>query len=231
MSTSASTANSCKIAWPSAVFKLIQIDSLPALVLTAMRPSMFMARNGSPPNGSTLITRAPRSASIAIASGAAMIVDRSTTVMPSSGRPGTPATAASVGSVAARGTSEVNTSSVCWPIVGDPPWTDAGVATSSAIGAIWVTAPTEASSISTRPCPSTRSICDSASAALMMGSAATLPFSAKACIHSSAVRSCMRIRMRSRASSVASTDHTAGLPWNFSSIRNSPSRSMASRNE
>ena len=64
--------------------------SLAALVLAASRPVSGpppMPRKGSPPIGSTLITRAPRSASIETPIGVAMIVANSRIVTPSSGLP------------------------------------------------------------------------------------------------------------------------------------------------
>ena len=64
--------------------------SLAALVLAASMPVSGpppIPRNGSPPIGSTLITRAPRSASIETPIGVAIIVANSRIVTPLSGLP------------------------------------------------------------------------------------------------------------------------------------------------
>ena len=64
--------------------------SLAALVLEASSPRRGpppMPRKGSPPIGSTLITRAPRSASIETPIGVAMMVANSRMVKPSKGLP------------------------------------------------------------------------------------------------------------------------------------------------
>ena len=109
-------ASSRAIRRPSSCLRSMQIDVFPAVVLAAGVPPATRWRYGSPSSGSTLMTRAPRSASIDVAIGAAMIVANSTTVMPSSGRPavGAPAVVgAGSRSARRRRASSASTSAVC----------------------------------------------------------------------------------------------------------------------
>ena len=86
------SARAGELAGDAPALRLLEVDAdrrpCPAVVLAAGVPPATRWRYGSPSSGSTLITRAPRSASIDVAIGAAMIVANSTTVMPSSGRAG-----------------------------------------------------------------------------------------------------------------------------------------------
>ncbi len=102
--------------------------SLPAFVFIALIPPAPIPRNGSPPGCSTLITRAPRSARCAEASGPAMIVAKSSTSVPSSA--GAPEVSPPVNAFQVeRGesVSESNTSNVCCPERGTAPLISAGL--------------------------------------------------------------------------------------------------------
>ncbi len=120
------------------------MDRLPAVVFTTGVPPAMRWRYGSPSIGSILMTSAPRSASITPAVGPAMIVANSTTVMPSSGRPG--GGAVPDGATSSRGTQPASTDEVCSPTCGAGRPTAPGVDVNSAIGPTVRTAPTTGSS-------------------------------------------------------------------------------------
>ena len=199
--------------------------SLAALVLEASSPVSGPApipRKGSPPIGSTLMTRAPRSASIDTPIGVAMMVANSRIVKPSSGRP--------LGFVPFADSAPLRAGQLnpfASPTVGAARSICAGVSRRCAIGPNCCTAPSCGSSIVT----TSRLACISGLAtASWVGvkiSAATLPEARKMSIHSSAGRSCIRSRIRSRISSSASGVHSAGPPCHCSSA-NSSLRSAAS---
>ena len=226
---SASAIRRRTTSWPASSRRLRQMLSLLTFVLAAPMPAAPptpIVRNGSPPGGSTLITRAPRSPRNDVPSGVAMIVENSSTVMPSSAWRGagpTPFEDCHAG----RGDS-ASTSSVCSPSCGSGRTGSAGVPVMRTIGPIWRMLPSRGCSTSST-CPfSTRSGSSSASCVLTNLVAATEPFSRKACIHAPASCSCMRRSMRSRSSSIASSDHVGRAPMYRSSAKIS-TRSAAVR--
>ena len=195
--------------WPSGDFRSRQMLSLPALHLDAPKP-WNMLRKGSPPSGSILMTRAPRSASTEAPSGAAMMVALSTTVTPCSGRCG--AAPLGRGTVTERGARSLKVVS----LTASPALPGDCVRFASRPSCLpplrsttWPLATTSGSS--------------SASWVVWYGWETTPPSATKMSVHSASVLVCMCANRRSRNPSSVSRGQRMGSPSYFGSRSSSAS--------